>query len=253
MNLVKKLLLLLLSLMTFGCSCNKEASKEKKTVPMVKIQESCKSKEMKVGPMFTSYEMDYAYDHSIIYNPEQKKWHMYGIPSDHSYFIHLTADSLTQRGWEKEAPFKDKGQSIWAPHIIKHEDMYYMFYTSIGVPREIKLATSKDLKTWKHIEKPLFAWKNEVCLNMKNKDPMVFWDENKEQWVMYVSMLKDAKHWVVGYATSKDLYNWSEPGICFDENTESPGVESPFVVKERKVLLFISFSSSLAAWCRRGF
>ena len=44
-------------------------------------------------------------------------------------------------------------------------------------------------------------------------------------------MLKDDKQWVVGYSTSRDLTQWEGPKICFDENTENPGVESPFVVK----------------------
>ena len=70
---------------------------------------------------------------------------------------------------------------------------------------------------------------------------MVFWDEGKSQWVMYLSMLKDAKKWVVGYSTSEDLYNWTDPEICFDEDTEVPGVESPFVIKRGdKYYMFLS-------------
>ena len=58
---------------------------------------------------------------------------------------------------------------------------------------------------------------------------------------MYYSMMKDQKHWVVGYSISRDLINWSEPSICFDENTEEPNVESPFVVKRGKYFyLFLS-------------
>ena len=210
-------------------SCSKKHVDKSSTTSKPDLDEP--EKAIEIGPMFTTYKLDYAYDHSFIYHPGQKKWHMYGIPKDHSYFIHLTADNLTDEGWTLAEPFRDKGQSIWAPHIINHEGTYYMFYTSIGTPREIKLATTKDFITWQRTDEPLFAWKSDVCPNMKNKDPMVFWDEEKEQWVIYVSMLKDATHWVVGYATSTDLRNWSEPEICFDENTTMPSVESPFVVK----------------------
>ncbi|MCG8306240.1 MAG: hypothetical protein MI975_02535, partial [Cytophagales bacterium] len=187
---------------------------------------------MEIGEQITIYKMPYAYDHSIIHNPKQEKWHLYGIEAGNKTFIHLTADSLTQEGWEKHEPFSFKEEEIWAPHIIEHEGVYYMYFTNIGVPREIRLATSKDLFEWEHYsEEPLFAWGNESNPNLKNKDPMVFRDDVNDQWIMYVTMMKDVKHWVVGYTTSKNLVNWSDYKICFDENTESPGVESPFVVK----------------------
>ena len=115
-------------------------------------------------------------------------------------------------------------------YIIEYDSLYYMYYTSIGTPRQIRLATSEDLFEWKHFsEKPLFAFKNELTENMKNKDPMVF--RHNDEWIIYYSMMKDSNHWVVGYSTSKNLIDWTAPKICFDEHTEEPNVESPFVVK----------------------
>lgn len=183
-----------------------------------------------LGELFTIYKLPYAYDHSVIYNPADKKWHLYGIEAGNKTFIHLTADSLTQRGWQKHESFAYKDYEIWAPHIIEHQGLYYMFYTSIGVPRQIRYAVSKDLFHWSHpSDEPLFAHANDDTDNMKNKDPMVF--RHKGQWIMYYSMMKDKKHWVVGYSTSHDLLSWTGPKICFDEHTAEPGVESPFVVK----------------------
>ncbi|GAB3655161.1 hypothetical protein GCM10028791_26240 [Echinicola sediminis] len=185
---------------------------------------------LELGELSTIYQLPYAYDHTVIYHQDEGKWHLYGIINDNREFIHLTADSLTQEGWEKHDSFRYKGQEIWAPHIIESDGRYHMFYTSIGVPRQIRYAVSEDLYNWKHpFKEPLFAFKNEHTDNMKNKDPMVF--KYKDQWIMYYSMMKDDKHWVVGYSTSKDLIKWSDPKICFDEHTESPGVESPFVVQ----------------------
>ncbi len=233
-----------LFMMLFSAGCQSVEKKDLKDIQTEEKEEKepCVQGKMEVGPMFTMYKLGYAYDHSIIYSDEDEKWHLYGIEGGNKSFIHLTATSLTQEGWEKHKSFKYKDMEIWAPHIIKHEDIYYMYYTSIGVPRAIRLATSKDLWNWEHpSDDPVFAWKNEYTNNMKNKDPMVFWDEVNNQWVMYVSMLKDAKHWVVGYATSKDLLKWTEPSICFDEHTTSPGIESPFVVKRGEYYyLFLS-------------
>ena len=198
--------------------------------------DSCSSKatqdkSIELGEIITLYKIPYLNDHSIIYNNMEKKWHLYGIVSPHTSFIHLTADSLTQQGWMKGDSYTDGGAEIWAPHIIYHDNLYHMFYTKIGIPREIHHIFSKDLYSWSKSTSPVLALSNEFSDNLKNKDPMVFRDEEKKQWVMYYSMMKDDKHWVVGYSTSNDLADWSEPQICFDENTESPGVESPFVVK----------------------
>ncbi len=222
--------LLLAATMLASCINEKKGSGEEAVV----------SDSISIGDMFTFYELPYAYDHSIIYNKKDRKWHLYGIEAGNKTFIHLTADSLTQREWEKREPFSYKGLEIWAPHIIEHQDLYYMYYTCIGVPREIRLAVSEDLNSWSYpSEDPIFALMNEHTDNMKNKDPMVF--KHQDKWVMYYSMMKDDKHWVVGYSTSTDLLNWSEPGICFDEHTEEPGVESPFVVKRGKYFyLFLS-------------
>jgi len=217
---------LLIVTLTFLSQC-KVTTQKKQTYS---VEKKLTKDSIYIGEIFTFYKLPYAYDHTIIYNSTDKKWHLYGIFADNKKFIHLTADSLTQKNWIKQKSFIYKGLEIWAPHIIYHNEMYHMFYTSIGTPRQIRYSISKDLFNWTHpSDKPLFAFSNEYTDNMKNKDPMVFRD--KDQWIMYYSMLKDAKHWVVGYSISENLIDWSEPKICFDENTESPGVESPFVVK----------------------
>lgn len=200
------------------------------------------SLEISIDSVRTIYKIDYINDHSIIYNENDKKWHFYGIVSPHTKFLHLTAGSLTQEQWNKEDDFfVDNNREIWAPHIIKNGELFYMFYTRIGEPREICCATSKDLYHWDYMDKPLIAFSNEYSKNLKNKDPMVFYDEVKKQWIMYFSMMKDADKWVVGYSTSKNLTEWSDYKICFDENSSSPGVESPFVIKYKdKYLLFLS-------------
>ena len=49
-----------------------------------------------IGEPVTCYEIPYLNDHSLIYNPTDKKWHLFGIISGHTKFIHLTADFLTR-------------------------------------------------------------------------------------------------------------------------------------------------------------
>ncbi|MDR3269693.1 MAG: family 16 glycosylhydrolase [Tannerella sp.] len=198
---------------------------------------------IEVGEPITLYKIPYLNDHTVTYHEKDAKWHVYGIMEGEKKFIHLTADSLTQTPWVREEDFcvGSCEKEIWAPHIIRHEDTYYMFYTMISAPREIRCATSKDLFHWEHFPEPLLASSNEYTNDQKNKDPMVFRDNDRNQWIMYYSMMKDKEHWVVGYSTSNDLIKWSKPQICFDENNTSPGVESPFVVKRGEYYyLFLS-------------
>ncbi len=68
---------------------------------------------IQLGKFFTSYKIPYLNDHSIIYNSSDKKWHLFGIVRHHTSFIHLTADSLTQKAWIKECAFTDSGAEIW--------------------------------------------------------------------------------------------------------------------------------------------
>jgi hypothetical protein len=201
-----------------------------------------KSDFLKMGKEKTLFKIGYINDHSIIYSKKEKKWHCYAIAYPQTEFLHLVADDLTQPNWEKLKPFKFQGKEIWAPHIVEYHEVYYMFYTAIGSPREIRVATSKDLYTWEHsLDKPVIAFGNHETKNAKNKDPMVFFDERAKQWIMYYSMMKNKTQWVVGYSTSKDLLNWSEYKICFDEDSTEPNVESPFVVKRNaKYYLFLS-------------
>lgn len=197
---------------------------------------------IRIGKPVVAYKIDYLNDHTVVYNPADNKWHLFGIITGEKHFIHLTTDSLMQSPWLRHEDFcvESCDREIWAPHIVAQDGTFYMFYTMIGQPREIRYAVSQDLYEWQYPSaKPLLAGTNKCTDNMKNKDPMVF--RHKGKWTMYFSMMKDKDHWVVGYSTSKDLKKWTKPGICFDENTTSPGVESPFVVQRGKYFyLFLS-------------
>lgn len=183
---------------------------------------------LQTGPRIASFPGRYINDHTLVYDPAGRKWHMFGIVQGETAFLHLTADALTQPRWTEADAYRDGGAKIWAPHIIADRGTYYMFYTRVGVPREIVVATSTDLTSWSRPRRVL-ASTGPGGIDLKNKDPMVLWDGDR--WILYVSMLKDATHWVVAYSVSRDLRTWSAPQPCFDEETTMPGVESPFVVR----------------------
>jgi beta-fructofuranosidase len=201
---------------------------------------------LRLGDHVLLYPSDYINDHAVIYDPVDKRWHMYGIQQGQKTFIHLASDELVS-SWEKVDDFRLDGREIWAPHIIRHDKKIWMYYTRIGEPREIVLSTCKNLGKgkWKHYRgNPVLARVNNDGSDGKNKDPMVL--KVGDQWVMYQSMVKkrenDEDYWCVGYSTSDDLKTWNEARICFDEDKPNdPGVESPFVVKRGEFFyLFLS-------------
>lgn len=183
---------------------------------------------LQTGPRIASFPGRYINDHAVIYDPARRLWHMFGIVQGETSFIHLTAASLTQAGWKEAAPYRDGGAKIWAPYIVAHAGKFHMFYARIANPREIVVTETADFANWS-APRVVMASQGPGGIDLKNKDPMILRDGGR--WIMYVSMLKDAKHWVVGCSESADLRQWSPPRPCFDENTEMPRVESPFVVR----------------------
>jgi hypothetical protein len=185
----------------------------------------------------------YINDHTFV-RADDGTWHLFGItheepadPEDEDNFAHATAPSL--RGpWTKQ-PFAlsvDPGYfnetHLWAPHVIKHQGTYYMFYNGGGddpTRYAISLATSKDLFHWtRRAQGPLFRD------GFAARDPYVTRIGNR--WVMFYTANGDPAggNHVVAYRTSDDLLNWSERQIAYTDPARGTGggpTESPFVVR----------------------
>jgi beta-fructofuranosidase len=124
--------------------------------------------------------------------------------------------------------------TTWTGSIIKHEGLWYMFYTGSmkqekGLVQRIGLGTSKDLTNWqKHSHQPLIeadanyyelldlnSWHDQAW-----RDPWVF--EHEGSFHMFVTArakdgIADARG-VIGHAVSENLLEWqvcspvTEPG-----------------------------------------
>jgi arabinan endo-1,5-alpha-L-arabinosidase len=184
-------------------------------------------------------------DHCFIYDNDM--WHMFGIISPNpgvkasgpfNYLGHAVSDNLTSANWKTAAPpFYDslsEGSVLWAPHVVKSNGLYYIFYCAGGKPESfaIALRTSPDLKTWSE-RKILFRE------GYQARDPMVLWLEDEKIWVMYYcSTERDhGGHHVVAYRTSSDLKHWIKKQIAYRDihtGTDYGNTESPFVVKRGK-------------------
>ena len=181
-------------------------------------------------------------DHCFIID-EVNYWHMFGIvyPDPYSgddsyvhYFGHAGSVTLSNIPWtELDPPFYETlgdGDVLWAPHVIRHGDTYYMFYCGGGEwdAYEICLRTSTNLVTWSDYQ-VLFTD------GIQGRDPMVIWIKEEQKWVMYYTATSTSGggYHVVAYRTSEDLYNWSGRNIAYYDyhgGNAYGNTESPFVV-----------------------
>ena len=190
----------------------------------------------------------YINDHCFI-RAADGKWHLFGItreepakPIEEISFAHATADTLLQSPWsklppaltvEREAPWREV--HLWAPHVVFHNKLYYMFYCaggSNGANYRIHLATSTDLKTWTR------SPRNPLLVDgFDARDPFVL--RVNDQWVMYytATSLPEGGNLIVAYVTSNDLLTWTNRGVAFTDpsvGTWGGPTESPFVVQRGK-------------------
>jgi arabinan endo-1,5-alpha-L-arabinosidase len=189
-------------------------------------------------------------DHTIVKGPDGL-FHMFGIthpeppdPFAEVRFAHATSPKLTARPWKKlpialTADFSVGETVLWAPYVFEYDGLYYMYYCAGGEDHtafQIKLATSRDLKTWQR-HGTLFTDGYEA------RDPYVL--RVGEQWVMYYtanSAPQGGNH-IVATRTSTDLVHWSERSVAYTDSARGTGAgptESPFVVaRDEGYYLFI--------------
>jgi sucrose-6-phosphate hydrolase SacC (GH32 family) len=183
----------------------------------------------------------YINDHSFV-RAEDGTWHLFGItheepasPLEEKFFVHATARDL-KGPWRKHDPvihFEPlAGEThVWAPHVIRHDGSYWMFYCAGGASHSqyrIHLALSDNLFQWRrHPTNPL------ILDGFDARDPMVMPFEGG--WILYYTATStpEGGHHVVYAMTSPDLVHWSGRREVFrsrETGTYGGPTESPFVV-----------------------
>jgi hypothetical protein len=209
------------------------------------------------------YETPFKYvkDFTITREPNGL-WHIFSItgpfyaghdwiPAGHERaFSHGT--SMDLRNWNyhppvlsiSDAKYPDgngffENHGIWAPHIVSHKGIYYMFYTSVNnrVSQSISLATSKDLFEWtKYDKNPILTLENIKGLHWQRngwadcRDPMVFSDNNKFYLYVTAHIPEGTERGAVVVAESNDLVSWHNPRVAV---RGIASMESPQVWKEK--------------------
>jgi beta-fructofuranosidase len=198
--------------------------------------------ELLYDPSIGEDEAWYVNDHTFVRDREGT-WHLIGIthpepadPHHETHLSHATAPDL-HGPWTKQ-PFAltadpAQGESVlWAPHVIDHDDRYWMFVCGGGPsPQEFRLhlAVSDDCVSWaRHPANPL------VIDGYEARDPMVRWVDDR--WIMYYTATADPTGgaFVVVATESDDLVHWHGRQIVYTDACTGTGggpTESPFVVE----------------------
>ncbi len=192
-------------------------------------------------------------DHCLVYHDRQ--WHLFAplgkvgtswedVGSEETA-EHMVSDDLVH--WKHLGTavaasgcegYFDKMMGGIAPHVIRHDGRYFMFYAGwtfpskrpnfnmTGYRQSIGLAVSKDLVSW---EKSAEFAKD--GLGVAGTDQCVVRDEAQNRWLMYTCMND------VAVFQSKDLLHWSQAGVALAPADMAGGdssgnpAESPFVMK----------------------
>ena len=151
---------------------------------------------------------------------------------------------------------------LWAPHVIRSGDIYYMFYTGVkgsgpSAWQRIGVATSTDLTNWTRLpvnrcpetvgdgciyecNEHWTTWSDENdSYNQQCRDPFVIRDSDNQRWVMFATAKSTNQFGVVTMAYSESLTEWTGAGFIDATRRLEAGVggqttggqaENPFVV-----------------------
>lgn len=161
---------------------------------------------------------------------------------------------------------------LWAPHVVEHGGVYFMFYTGttgVGPDAEqrIGLATSADLVTWTRFaastcpdvpgvgcvydcDEPWTTWGNGPgSYDRQCRDPFVTWDVDAGAWLLLATAKSRNGYGTIVAARSHDLVAWTGAGYIDATRRLPDGIgaqttggqcENPFVFGHggASVLLF---------------
>ncbi len=194
----------------------------------------------------------------------QNEGHVSGSDIEHYASTNLASLDYVGVALDKNAGGWD-ADGLWAPHIVHHDNTYFMFYTGVegagtNAKQRIGLATSVDLVTWtRYPINNCPGTAGDGCIyecnetwttwgdspgeyNHQCRDPFVAMDEVNGRWVMFVTAKSINEFGVVTVAYSKNLVDWIGVGYVDATRRLASGVggqttggqaENPHVVSHR--------------------
>jgi len=162
-----------------------------------------------------------------------------GSPSEIEHYTSTNLQSLDYVGLAlRTIPGSWDSGGLWAPHVVKSGDTYFMFYTGTNGPggdpnavQAIGLATSTDLMTWtRYPANNCAGTSGDGCIyecnedwttwggspgsyNQQCRDPFVIRDSPNRRWVMFAVAKNTNQYGVVTVSYSTNLTDWAGAGF----------------------------------------
>jgi len=159
-----------------------------------------------------------------------------------TYIEHYLSTDLQNLHYVGPAIYPDPdgwdSYGLWAPHIIRSGNVYFMFYTGIDGPgsdpdtrQRIGLAVSSDLMSWtRYPVNDCPGTSGDGCVyecdecwtswggppgsyNQQCRDPFVIRDQVNQRWVLFATARKLDQSGVITVAHSTDLTEWTGAGF----------------------------------------
>ena len=156
----------------------------------------------------------------------------------HPYMGHRTATADEPFDWQHQRWALDESQDtqyLGAPFIIEHDSIFngtdyrylMMFESRINNKRELELAYSNDLTTWRRTGRPVL---HDLGLGATKRDPCIF--KEGDTYYIYVNNPNPVYSYVALIKT-KDFTTYSEPinVLGIRDGIRWGGLESPYVLK----------------------
>ncbi|MCX8124569.1 MAG: hypothetical protein N3F66_10460 [Spirochaetes bacterium] len=183
-------------------------------------------------PIFTPHIHGYYVNDHTIFQDAAFNWRLVGItsktdgdPNAEKYFA-VGKSTAFPALMQEDKPVADVGDLAWAPHVIKHNTLYHMFWS----PHKLHHATSKDGITWNYHGVIMKAPYNKFF-----RDCMIV-QVASDQWLLYTTARGKFFSQIDVYQ-SFNLTEWQYIRTALastwgsERNSPFASMESPFVVQ----------------------
>ncbi len=182
-------------------------------------------------PLFKPEQYGYYINDHTIFKDAKGNWRLIGItsktegdPNAEKYFA-VAKSTTFPAVMQEEKPVADVGHLAWAPHVVKHNTMYHMFWS----PHKLHYATSSDGIQWENHQIIMKAPYNKFF-----RDCMIL-QIAPSQWLLYTTA-RGLFFSQIDVYQSFNLTEWqyirTALASSFGSERNSPfaSMESPFVV-----------------------
>jgi beta-fructofuranosidase len=184
-------------------------------------------------PLFKPQKHGYYINDHTIFKDSRDNWRLIGItsktdgdPNAETYFAVAKGKNFPHDIMVEEEPIADVGDLAWAPHVVKHNNVYHMFWS----PHKLHHMTSHDGIHWENHTVIMKAPYNKFF-----RDCMIL-QVSEDQWLMYTTA-RGLFFSQIDVYQSFDLEHWQyirtalSSSFGSERNSPFASMESPFVVK----------------------